>query len=217
MCHHHLEAGAARDDCLPPPDDPRTPFNDTALFDPTLGYQDYVMGWGRLIGKLAHRYPKLVSVNVDDLTPNIGPGKVFTPATLARMTSEMRRDTPWVSLVSTCYYFDLAHQPVSAIWPDLPIFLDAPLFYFRDDKNGPGPCADAHCVWGPRSKPGPHISGGCLAGSCADSTVSYAAEEVRWWTRGRLVFPDLVYIPTANFLYGVNTGLIVRCGPAPGR
>jgi len=50
-------------------------------------------------------------------------------------------------------------------WPDFPLALDAPVFYFRNQKQGAGPCAAPDCVWGPllgnRTK-----EGGCLAGSC---------------------------------------------------
>ena len=234
------EAGETHDNCLAPPDDPRTPFDDHGFFDPEQGYQDYVGGWGRLIGALAKRYPKLVSVNVDDLTPNVGPdgaGKAFTPATLATMTAEMRRETPWVSLVSTCYYRLGSDLPVAARYPDLPLLLDAPLFYFRNDKQGPGPCADGTvCPWGPRSPPGQmHTTGGCLAGACADPTVKNApgevADMVAWLPPGRELqvgFYATVHstlgAPTANYtaqlmpiLLGLDgvSGVVVYCMQVP--
>ena len=46
-----------------PPDDPRTPWNDTAVFDPALGYLDYA-GWASLAGKLAAMFPQLTAINI---------------------------------------------------------------------------------------------------------------------------------------------------------
>lgn len=55
------EASGGR--CAVPPDDPRTPFNETSFFNATLGYQDYV-GWSALMGQLSAVYPHLVALQV---------------------------------------------------------------------------------------------------------------------------------------------------------
>ena len=49
--------------CAVPPDDPRTPFNETSFFNTTLGYLDYV-GWSALMGQLSALYPHLVALQV---------------------------------------------------------------------------------------------------------------------------------------------------------
>jgi hypothetical protein len=50
--------------------------------------------------------------------------------------------------------------------------LDSVLFYFRNEKEGQGPCADSSCP-----VPG-SCSGACLAGACADPTVANAPGEI---------------------------------------
>lgn len=84
-----------------PPDDPRTPFNETAFFDPALGYGDYV-GWAALLGQVAALFPHFVAMQVDDMSHNIAPpSQVFTPDVVARMTSALRGAAPWMTLVPT--------------------------------------------------------------------------------------------------------------------
>lgn len=95
------------------------------------------------------------------------------------MTSALRAATPWVNLISTVYYNEGGPGPENFIWklwPDLPLVIDTPLFYFRNQKQGAGPCADPKCPWGPAMKT---REGGCLAGACADSTVQNAEGEIR--------------------------------------
>ena len=74
-------------------------------------------------------------------------------------------------------------------WPDLSLIGDTMLYYFRNQKEGAGPCAPATCKWGP-SDDGSH-EGGCLAGACAEPTVANVAEEVKeivaWLPAGRRV------------------------------
>ena len=61
------------------------------------------------------------------------------------------------------------------------------LYYFRNQKEGAGPCKPATCQWGPADH-GAH-AGGCLAGACAVPTVANVVEEVReivaWLPKGR--------------------------------
>lgn len=61
------------------------------------------------------------------------------------------------------------------LWPDFPRVVDTVLFYFRNQKQGAGPCLPLPCPWGPRMT---ERAGGCLAGSCADSTVQNAPGEI---------------------------------------
>ena len=88
----------------------------------------------------------------------------------------MRSVAPWLSLASTCYYLIDGNILWNAL-PDFALVLDAPVFYFRNEKQGYGPCADAACPWGPmlgnRTRPR-----GCLAGDCADATAINIIDEV---------------------------------------
>ena len=68
------------------------------------------------------------------------------------------------------------------------------LYFFRNQKQGAGPCAPPSCQWGP-SAYGPHgeREGGCLAGNCSESTVANVPTELveifSWMPAGRpLVF-----------------------------
>ena len=92
--------------------------------------------------------------------------------------------------------------------------MDAPLFYFRNQKEGAGPCAARADFWGPSCKPPLNDSrtGGCLAGHCADHTaINVAAEldEVATWVpAGR---PILVgYYATGHSHLGSPTATYVR-------
>lgn len=130
---------------------------------------------------------------MDDMSLNIDPPSgtyscrypthaqtgAFTPALIATMTSNMRKSAPWLSLASTIYYSagGRNHECVWRTWPDLALVLDAPVFYFRNQKQGAGPCAPPSCVWGPRVSNRSRV-GGCLAGSCADPTAINILDEV---------------------------------------
>jgi hypothetical protein len=174
---------AAGGKCLPPTDDPRTPWNETSLFSPELGYLDYA-AWADLAGKLAGRYPQLTAVNVDDFSHDAGIGQPFPPDLVARMTSAMRaQGAPWMGL-TTCMYYSQDDTFSYGLWPDLPMVVDGLTFAFRNELQGSGPCTcdtpERQCPWGPRQKECPKSlgAGGCLAGACADSTVLNAPLEV---------------------------------------
>ena len=65
---------ASGSSCSVPADSPLTPFNETAMFNQSLGLrgcQDY-RAWAEVTGKLASLYPALRYLNVDDLTHNPG-------------------------------------------------------------------------------------------------------------------------------------------------
>ena len=100
------------------------------------------------------------------------------------MLGNLRRRAPWVNFAPTIYYSE--DVPVFEAWPDLSLTLDAPLFYFRNQKRGAGPCAAPACVWGPSATE--HV-GGCLAGPCSEPTAWNVADEVAdivdWLPAGR--------------------------------
>ena len=171
---------APGDDCAPPSESDITPFNDTAVFggDPELGYQDYE-AWTRLLAALAVLYPHFVALNIDDFSHNLSNVKAvhFSPGLVARMTSTLRAQDPDFAFVPTLYYSQHGRFVFTA-HPGLGYVLDQPLFYFRNEKQGPGPCAAAECPWGPALPAGEPRAGGCLAGACCVSTADNFAAEV---------------------------------------
>jgi hypothetical protein len=146
--------------CSVPADSPLTPFNETALFNQSKGLhgcQDYE-AWAEVTGKLAIQFSSLRYLNVDDLTHN---PEVFTDSVVRRMGALLR---PNARLIPVVYYG--AHKAAA----QLPI--DGMLFYFRNEKEGgcPAVCGVKCSVeW-------PHNA--CLAGTCAEKTVSNLAGEV---------------------------------------
>ena len=190
---------AIGDACNIPPDSSLTPgFNKTSFFNTTLGYLDYA-AWGRVVGLVAQQFPHLVSFSIDDFTHDIqgsGENDIFTPGLITTILSNMRSVAPWMSW-SPLMYFSQDGHPIGETWPDLFLTLDAPTFYFRNQKDGAGPCAPEKCwpFWGPRTKP-PYCkppacehAGGCLAGDCCTSTSANApgeiAEFASWLPPGR--------------------------------
>ena len=171
---------APGDDCAPPSESDITPINDTAVFggDPELGYQDYE-AWTRLLAALAVLYPHFVALNIDDFSHNLSNVKAvhFSPGLVARMTSTLRAHDPDFAFVPTLYYSQHGRFVFTA-HPGLGYVLDQPLFYFRNEKQGPGPCAAAECLWGPALPAGEPRAGGCLAGACCVSTADNFAAEV---------------------------------------
>jgi hypothetical protein len=148
--------------CSRPAESPLTPFSEASFFGAGLGSAactDYV-GWGELLGALATQYPQLVALNVDDFTHNVS--TAFTPEVVAKMVSAMRSQAPWMSFIPTSYYRSEGNF-VFSTWPDLGATVDSLLFYFRNEKQGAGPCSAC---------PPPGSCGfACLSGSCAEQTV----------------------------------------------
>ena len=144
--------------CSVPADSPLTPFNETALFNQSLGLhgcEDY-RAWAEVTGKLATQYPALRYLNVDDLTHN---PTVFTASLVGEMATLVR---PNARLIPVVYY--PAYEATAA----MPV--DGMLFYFRNEKEGDCPAAcgvDCTDEW-------PH---GCLCGTCAEQTVPNLAGE----------------------------------------
>ena len=94
----------------------------------------------------------------------------------------MRRHSPYLTLAPTIYYSQTI--PSFERWPDLPLALDSPIFFFRNQRQGAGPCAPPECSqwWGPKAKRLPNgtvdcPTCGCLAWTCAEPTVYNAPGE----------------------------------------
>lgn len=154
--------------CSRPAESPLTEFSEASFFADGLGEsacEDYA-GWGALLGELAALHPHLVALNIDDMTHNID--TVFTPELVAQMESGMRSGAPWMSMVPTFYYSE-AGEPSALRWPDVGLTMDSVLFYFRNQKEGEGPCSACET-------PSP-CPGSCLAGTCAEATVANFPEE----------------------------------------
>ena len=89
----------------------------------------------------------------DDMSHDINaPWLTFTPPVVANITANMRRHAPWLTLAPTIYYSQTI--PSFERWPDLPLALDSPIFFFRNQREGAGPCAPPACSswWGPKAK-----------------------------------------------------------------
>lgn len=110
------------------------------------------------------------------------PWLTFTAPVVANITANMRRRAPWLTLAPTIYYSQSI--PSFERWPDLPLALDSPIFFFRNQREGAGPCASPACSnwWGPKAKRLPNGTVdcpkcGCLAWTCAEPTVYNAPGE----------------------------------------
>lgn len=155
--------------CSIPVDSPLTPFDDTSFFAAGGGEascEDYV-GWADLLAHLAELFPHLVGVTVDDATHNLD--TALTPEVIAAMESRMHARAPWMSLVPT-FYYQQAGVPSATRWPDVGLTLDSILFYFRNERQGEGPCSAC-------ATPGA-CTGACLASTCAEATVANAPGEI---------------------------------------
>jgi hypothetical protein len=122
--------------------------------------KDY-LGWASLLGRLARDYPHLVAFGMDDFSHflNDFPGEY-----VAELESRMRSQASWLNFVPTVYFSAFAGNAE----PDRGLTFDTMLFYFRNEKQGEGPCSGCS----------DHTStGGCLDGVCAEPTVMNAPEE----------------------------------------
>lgn len=211
---------AIGDKCQVPPDLPSTPFNETALFG-SAGYLDYP-AWGELLGRLAALYPHLVALQMDDFTHDVRPpAGIFTPSLLARTTANLRAHAPHMSFLPVVYYSE-GSAPVASLWPDLILVMDAPLFYFRNQREGAGPCAATPCwpYWGPATLPLPRgtnasRTGGCLAGPCAEPTATNVLVELdeiaKWLPSGRRILTG--FYATGHSHLGTPSASYVRALP----
>ena len=167
---------ASGNGCQVPPDSPLTDFNETEIFGGSGGggghYTDY-SSWGTLVGLLSKQYPHLTAVDIDDFSANVQAGNgAFTGDSVAKMLSNIRRESPQVALASVMY--DNFES-----FPDLALMLDSPVYFFRNAAEGTGSCAADSCVWGPENKGGPGDKEGfCLAGVCSEPTTYNVAGEI---------------------------------------
>jgi hypothetical protein len=169
--------------CSFPTNSPNTPFDDTSFFSTTTKPQvclDYT-AWAQLVGNLALQYPQIVALSVDDFN---SPGQLdetlVTEEYVATMTSYMRSVSPRMNFVPVVYFdkmgaefiMNAAYDDTATYWPDTPLTFDSMLFYFKNDKH---PTSDActPCGFGPPS------CYSCIAGTCAEGTVTpNAATEI---------------------------------------
>jgi hypothetical protein len=136
---------------------------------------DYT-GWANLIGRLAQDYPHLVALGVDDFSHHID--RTFTPEYVAAMESRLRRQSPWLNFVPTFYYVE-GSEFTGELWPDVIPTFDSVLFYFRNQSEGLGVCAEPKCpvsCWEEFGRDSGCCSY-CLAGTCAEATVDNAPGE----------------------------------------
>ena len=102
----------------------------------------------------------------------------------------MQQYAPWFSFAPTIYYRPPGFTPNNyapdgtllfssfEANPDLPLAVDAPVLFFRDEKNSKradAPCRQDGCPWPNPTRPD---FTGCLAGWCADPTTYNVAGEV---------------------------------------
>ena len=165
---------------------------------------------GEVFGRLAVLFPHLVAMSIDDFTHDVAPPHgLFTPQLLAEIVNNLHTHSPTISFTPLVYYSQ--ELPVFEQWPDLSLIGDGLAFYFRNQKQGAGPCASASCVWGPSDTTGEH-AGGCLAGICAEPTVTNVGGEVAdiraWMPQGR---PLVVgFYATGHSSLGSPTARYVR-------
>jgi len=133
--------GRCGDDCRcsVPADSPLTPFNETALFNSSLGKGgclDFV-GWAKVLGRLGGLWPHLYAVNIDDFSSN---SPTFTRARLAAMRAGLAASA--VRLIPT-FYYGRTHFILDPHWsePWLANATDGVLFYFRNERAGQAQCA----------------------------------------------------------------------------
>lgn len=163
----------------------------------TFNAQDYFLGdfyngrspcldlatWARVMGRLAQDFPQLVGVGIDDFAFDLNinqPGSDFTPDLIAQVQANLRSQAPWMNFIPTMY-----HTIVGDGWNDLGLTMDTMLYYFRNDKQGLGPCAASTCTL-ENGNPISHSGhGACLAGigpngnepGCAQLTLPNASGE----------------------------------------
>jgi hypothetical protein len=179
------ENGAPAGDCSQPEDTrPLTTWNAVDFFKSdqrstpiatTLQECADTLAWASTLGRLAQDFPQLVALDIDDFSFRLNLGGNSTgdygPNEIAQIEARMRSQAPWMNFVPTVYY-----QVKSEPWKDLATTLDSMLFYFKNEKQGEGPCKGKENVC-PRGFAKPN-NFGCLAGTCAEATVPNAPGEI---------------------------------------
>lgn len=154
--------------CSVPADSPLTSFNESALFNASLGNRgclDYV-AWCDVISRLGQRWPHLDAINIDDFSSNTG--TTFTQPYLSKMRAALAGS---VRLIPTFYY---GHGPKDFTLdtrPYLRNLTDGVLFYFRNNREGQQGCAADSC-----GTPGCSLP--CLDGTCAERSVPNLPVEI---------------------------------------
>jgi hypothetical protein len=180
-CTHPVSTKDPNFYCGLPEESPLTPWSEAAFFKQGLGIascEDYV-GWASLIGRLAQDYPEqVVALYIDELPRNMNiADSPLTNDYIAELQSMLRSRAPWLNLVPGIYhhyfFIDPGHSDTYHL-PDLALTFDSMLFWFRNEKQGAGPCSAPSCPWGPEPD---DKNGGCLAGNCAEATVMNAPGE----------------------------------------
>eukprot|EP01044_Picomonas_judraskeda_P022968 COSAG03_NODE_5890_length_1155_cov_1.883523_1_plen_262_part_10 len=156
-------AEGALGSCSVPADSPLTSWNETALFNTSLGRQgcyDY-LAWAEVVGRLSGQFDQLRYLNVDDFS-DADNEKYFSPESSRRMVALLR---PNARLIPTLYF----NSRASIV--DRNLSVDGTLFYFRNEREGVGPCAaSAGCPMDCSGQwPG---AAGCLTGACAEPTAA---------------------------------------------
>ncbi len=158
--------------CSLPEESPLTPWSEADFFKSGLGIgscEDY-LGWASLIGRLAQDYrQQVVAAYIDELPSNLSIRQSSSPFTedyIAELQSRMRSQAPWLNFVPGVYYsyFFRDTPPL----PDIARTFDTMLFWFRNEKQGEGPCSSCTDHSG---------TGGCLDGMCAEQTLANAPGE----------------------------------------
>jgi hypothetical protein len=161
--------------CSVPADSPLTPFNESAMVNTSIGYrgcQD-VVGWARILSRLAEIYPALTAVNIDDFARL---GTNFVRGTIEAMHAALHAGKPpGVSLIPTFYYGSAGHF-VLRDTPWLINATDGTLFYFMNLKAGQTGIDSCKAVAGCASPPACPIP--CLHGVCAEASLPNLAGEI---------------------------------------
>ena len=162
--------------CSVPADSLLTPFNESELFNRSLGNDgclDYA-GWASVIGRVGAIWPHLHAVNIDDFSSNTA---TFQPPLLAAMRRNLAGA---VALIPTFYYGRSRFIFTTAPW--LANATDGVLFYFRNERLGQRACAPTSTALG---APAPTCSAvptnctmPCLSGTCAETTTRHAPSEL---------------------------------------
>ncbi len=126
---------------------------------------DY-LAWSSLIGRLAQDYPHLVSMGIDDMVYYLD--QPFDGDYVAEMESRLRSQAPWMNFAPSLYYHGDDSDYFGDDFPDAAKTFDTFVFYFRNNKQGTGPCSSCTA----------HTGGGaCLDGECAEATLPNLAGE----------------------------------------
>jgi hypothetical protein len=166
--------------CSVPADSPLTRFNESALVDHSMGFRgcsDYV-GWARILNKLAHQYPALEAVNIDDFAGNKDGGveDCFANETYSKeiFTALHAAPGPGPKLIPTIYYGSTGHFVFKETkW--LPSVIDGALFYFGMAKAGSEFCSKG-CASGFER---PSCAFPCAYSACTKASVKGLAIEIQ--------------------------------------